>query len=110
MSELAAQNCIPCSKGGEAMNREEAETQLKNVEGWELSDDATRITRKFTFKNFKQALGFVNELGELAEAEFHHPDIELGWGYANVTYQTHKIGGLHQNDFIMAARTNKLAG
>lgn len=108
MSDLSAQACVPCSTGGQAMSEAEAKAQLQQLEGWELRDGATAIGRQFKFKNFKQALAFVNQLGELAEAEFHHPDIKLGWGYVDVLFQTHEIGGLHQNDFIMAARTNDL--
>ena len=69
---------------------------------------ALQLRREFTFRNFKEALAFTNRLGELAEAEFHHPAILTEWGKVTVSWWTHKIGGLHRNDFIMAARTDQL--
>lgn len=108
MSALAQRECEKSTKEARPMVREEALRHLRDVHGWELRADSKAITRKFSFKNFKQALAFVNALGELAEKEFHHPDIALGWGYAEVTYMTHSIDGLHINDFIMAARTDAL--
>lgn len=108
MSALAQQACEKCTKDTMALTPEMAQMQLKHLHDWELRADCKAITRHFKFKNFKQALAFVNALGELAEKEFHHPDIALGWGYATVTYMTHSIDGLHINDFIMAARTDAL--
>jgi len=75
----------------------------------ERQDDATRIERTYRFKNFGEALGFVERAGALAEAEFHHPDISFGWGYATVSLRTKKIKGLHENDFIMAAKLDRIA-
>lgn len=103
---LAAKQCTPCRGGVPPLDREEAERLLAQTPGWELSDDASRIHRRFTFGNFVTALEFVNKVGELAEGEGHHPDITFGWGYADVLFYTHKIKGLHENDFIMAARVN----
>ena len=76
---------------------------------WALEDEAHRIERTFRFKNFREALSFVQKVGELAEAEGHHPDISFGWGYATVSLRTKKIKGLHENDFIMAAKIDRLA-
>ncbi len=104
---LTAKQCIPCRGGVPPLDRAQAETYLKEVPGWTLSDDATRIQGKFKFKNFVEALAFVNRVGELAEREGHHPDIGFGWGYCEVTLYTHKIKGLHENDFIMAAKINE---
>ena len=73
-----------------------------------LADGAGRIERKLSFGDFAATLAFVNRVGELAEAEGHHPDISFGWGYCDITLYTHKIGGLHENDFIMAAKINGL--
>jgi 4a-hydroxytetrahydrobiopterin dehydratase len=103
---LASKQCIPCRGGMPPLNRDEAEAYLKEVPGWELSEDATRIQRNFKFKDFVTALAFVNRVADLAETEGHHPDISFGWGYCNVTLYTHKIRGLHENDFIMAAKIN----
>jgi len=106
---LTEKTCVPCRGGIPPLTREEAEGYLKDVDGWSLSDDATRIRREFKFKDFAAALDFVNKVGQLAEEEGHHPDITVGYGYADVTFFTHKIKGLHENDFIMAAKVNALA-
>ena len=91
-----------------AADAEEAERFHEQVPKWELRDEARRIERTFRFKNFGEALSFVQKVGELAEAEGHHPDISFGWGYAKVALQTKKIKGLHENDFIMAAKIDRL--
>lgn len=101
---LAEQSCTPCQGGVSPLTVEEARVFLKNTPGWQLSDDGRWLSRAFQFRNFVKALAFVNKVGEVAEGEKHHPDIELGWGYAKVKIQTHKIGGLHENDFILAAK------
>lgn len=108
MSGLAQRACEKCTGESAPMSKAEIAAELPKLDGWELRADGKAITRRFSFKNFRQALAFVNELGELAEKEFHHPDIALGWGYAEVTFMTHSIDGLHINDFIMAARTDAL--
>jgi len=76
---------------------------------WELLDAAKRIERTYRFKNFSGALEFVERAGALAEAEGHHPDISFGWGYATVSLRTKKIKGLHENDFIIAAKLDRIA-
>lgn len=107
-TELASRTCTPCRGGVPPLTEQEALGYLPDAPGWELRDDGKRIERTFKFRNFKQALDFVNQAGALAEAEGHHPDICFGWGYASVSLHTHKIGGLHENDFIMAAKINQL--
>lgn len=102
-------HCTACRNGEERLSAEEAKRQLGDIPGWELNTDATKIRREFMFKNWKQAFAFATRLSELAEQEKHHPDLELGWGYCHVTLQTHAIGGLHNNDFIMATQINLLA-
>ena len=77
---------------------------------WLLLDEARRIERTYRFRNFTDAFAFVRGAGELAETEFHHPDVSFGWGYTTVSLRTKKIGGLHENDFIMAAKLDQLAG
>ena len=109
MTALAAEKCTPCAKGLPALSWQDAAQLLADLPGWELVDDGKAISRRFKFKNFVEALSFVNNLAEFAEAENHHPDLKLGWGYCEVLFQTHSIGGLHRNDFILAARTNELA-
>lgn len=92
------------------LGREEAQSHLATLKGWELADDARSIHKKYSFSNFQQALDFVNRVGEVAEKANHHPDLTLGWGYVGVTYTTHDIGGLHANDFKMAQATEEAFG
>jgi len=106
---LTAKACVPCQGGIPPLTRAAAEAYLPDVPGWMLSEDADRIARDFRFKDFRAALAFVDAVGALAEDEGHHPDIEFGWGYARITLFTHKIKGLHENDFIMAAKIGALA-
>ncbi len=106
---LAGKTCVPCRGGIPPLSEEEARRYLEQVPGWELKDGATRIERTFRFKNFQEALDFVNRVGAQAEAEGHHPDITFGWGYVTVSLYTHKIKGLHENDFILAAKIDNLA-
>ncbi|MBI5490096.1 MAG: 4a-hydroxytetrahydrobiopterin dehydratase [Deltaproteobacteria bacterium] len=104
---LSSKKCVPCTRGAPAMEREQAVKQLEEAPGWELSADGKKISRKFSFPDFARAMSFVGRVGELAEQEGHHPDIAFGWGYCTVTFWTHKIGGLHENDFIMAAKVGE---
>ena len=90
------------------MTREQAEVLHAQAPDWQLKDDAHRIERSFRFQNFREALTFVQAVGELAETQGHHPDISFGWGYATVSLRTKKIKGLHENDFIMASRIDRL--
>ena len=106
---LAAKQCVPCRGGIPPLPREDAEQLLAETPGWTLDTDAKQIERTFRFPDFEQSLAFVNRIGALAESEDHHPDITFGWGYCRVVWQTHKIKGLHENDFIMAAKVNTLA-
>ena len=107
---LVEKRCVPCRGGIPPLPREDAEQLLAETPGWSLDDTATAIERTFRFPDFAAALAFVNRVGELAEAEGHHPDVTFGWGYCRVLFQTHKIKGLHENDFVMAAKVNRLAG
>ena len=108
-NHLADKTCIPCRGGTPLLEPAAAQKLLAETPSWTLVDNAHRIERKFTFPNFLKALDFVNKVGELAEAEGHHPDIHFGWGYATISLHTHKIKGLHENDFVMAAKINRLA-
>lgn len=107
---LTAKTCVPCQGGIPPLTPADAQKMLSQVPGWELKDNSTKLERAFKFKNFADSLGFVNKVGALSEEEDHHPDITFGWGYAAVVFYTHKIKGLHENDFIMAAKVNALAG
>ena len=105
---LTQKDCIPCRGDMAPLTKEQVESLLPQAEGWENSDSSTKITRRFKFKNFRDAFAFVAKVSLLAEKEGHHPDIEFGWGYCMLTLHTHAIGGLHDNDFIMAAKINAL--
>ena len=107
--ELAEKSCVPCRGGIDPLQEAPARQLLASTPGWELLDNATKIQRNFKLDDFVASLDLVNKIGELAENEGHHPDISFGWGYCNVLLYTHKIKGLHQNDFIMAAKINELS-
>ena len=108
--DLLSKTCTPCRGGVAPLSRAEAEAFLAQAHGWALVDEGRGIERNFRFKNFKEAMDFVEGVGNLAESEHHHPDIAFGWGWAKISWQTKKIKGLHENDFIMAAKTNSLSG
>jgi 4a-hydroxytetrahydrobiopterin dehydratase len=103
---LAGERCVPCEGGTPPLSREDARALLAELaDGWQLSDDATSLSRRMTFKNFLRAMDFLNRLAEVAEHENHHPDFCLeGWNKVRLTLSTHSIGGLSRNDFIMAAK------
>lgn len=105
---LQEKSCTPCRGGVPPLTREEAEHFQTEAPDWRLDQDARQIARSFRFADFRAALAFVETVGALAEAEGHHPDIHFGWGYATVFLQTKKIKGLHENDFIMAAKIDRL--
>jgi 4a-hydroxytetrahydrobiopterin dehydratase len=106
---LVTKSCTPCRGGIPPLTPPEAENLLVHAPEWALLDDAHRIERTFRFRNFREALAFVLQVGELAENEGHHPDVSFGWGYTTVSLRTKKIKGLHENDFIMAAKIDRLA-
>ena len=100
--------CEPCSLGTPPLSGAMIDELLKSVDPqWRVESNFS-ISRSFKFKDFKEALNFVNQIGEIAESQGHHPDIELSWGRVNVKLTTHKIHGLSRNDFIMAARIDTI--
>ena len=103
---LAARTCIPCRGGLPPLTREQIAPLLEQLEGWAVEDDK-KLVKSYRFRDFARALAFVNRAGEIAEAEGHHPDLHLSWGYVGVELWTHKIGGLHDNDFILAAKLDR---
>ena len=107
---LTEKTCTPCRGGVPPLTRAEAEDYHGQAPEWALMEETTRIERTYRFKNFGEAFAFVRQAAELAEAEAHHPDISFGWGYATVSLRTKKIKGLHENDFIMAVKLDRLAG
>jgi 4a-hydroxytetrahydrobiopterin dehydratase len=109
VDSLTTKSCTPCRGGVPPLPPQKVEEFRPQVPDWEVRDDARRIERTFRFRTFAEALALVQRVGELAEAEGHHPDISFGWGYATVSLQTKKIKGLHENDFIMAAKVDEIA-
>ncbi|RQD68622.1 MAG: 4a-hydroxytetrahydrobiopterin dehydratase [Tindallia sp. MSAO_Bac2] len=108
MSELADKKCIPCSIGTPPLEGDELKSYMDQISNeWELIDEH-HLERKFKFKNFQEALDFTNVVGELAEKEGHHPDINLGWGKVKIKLLTHKIDGLSESDFVFAAKVDQL--
>jgi 4a-hydroxytetrahydrobiopterin dehydratase len=107
--QLLGQTCVPCRGGIPPLSLDDARPLLQQTPEWTLLDDGKLLQRTFRFTNFRASLDFVRDAGELAEAERHHPDISFGWGYATISLRTKKIKGLHQNDFIMAAKLDRLA-
>lgn len=102
------EKCVPCSSDLPPLSREKCEEYLANLPGWELEGNAVAISKKVSFKNFADALGFANKVGALAEEMGHHPVLTVGWGFCRVKFKTAKIGGLHKNDFVMAEYVDKL--
>src|SRR5438105_8041024 len=108
MNELAAKECVPC-KGGVPPLKDGALQELQNKLGadWTVSGEH-HLEKEFKFKNFREALAFTNKIGEVAEAQNHHPDIYLAWGKVKITIWTHKIDGLTESDFVLAAKIEEL--
>ena len=107
MTELASKTCVPCKEGTPPLKGAELDELRQQLPEWEVVDEH-HLRRVFRFKNFREALNFVNEVGELAEEQGHHPDISFGWGRVEVTVWTHKIDGLTESDFIFAAKVDAL--
>ncbi len=108
MSKLAEKKCIPCSVGTPPMEEEEINKYQKELkDDWEVVDNH-HLEKKLKFKNFMEALDFTNKVGEIAEAEGHHPDIFLAWGKVELTVLTHKIDGLSESDFVFAAKVDEI--
>jgi len=107
MTALADKKCVPCRGGTPPLAGKDLELLSKQLPHWKVVD-AHHITRAFTFPDFGQALDFVNKVGGIAEEQGHHPDILLSWGKAEITTWTHKINGLTESDFILAAKIDQL--
>jgi 4a-hydroxytetrahydrobiopterin dehydratase len=108
ISDLASKNCVPCRGGVPPLKGEELQSYVRQVPGWKAIDEH-HLKRAYTFPDFKSALHFVDRVGELAEQQGHHPDIFLAWGKVEITTWTHKIDGLTEGDFILAAKIEQLA-
>mgnify|MGYP001569269114 CR=1 FL=1 len=107
-SGLLSKKCVPCQGGIPPMPERIAKKFLEQAEGWKLVENARKIMKTFEFKNFKEAMAFVDKLAELCESEGHHSDISIHYNKVELANYTHKINGLHENDFILAAKANKL--
>ena len=106
---LSTRSCTPCREGTKRLDATQAAVLAASVPDWSVVENATRIERRYRFADFASAFAFVRRVAAIAEAADHHPDIGFGWGYANLALQTHAIGGLHENDFIVAARCDLAA-
>ena len=107
MSDLAERDCVPCRGGVPPLKGEEISGFSTQLKEWQVVDEH-HLQKIYGFKNFRETLDFVNLVGELAEAQGHHPDICFGWGKADITIWTHKIDGLTESDFVLAAKIDKL--
>ena len=107
MSGLSAKECVPCRGGVPPLQGEEIAKLLPELNGWEVVA-GHHLKKKYGFSNFRESLVFVNRVGELAEEQGHHPDICFGWGSAEISIWTHKIDGLTESDFILAAKIDEL--
>jgi len=110
MVSLSKQECEACRAGAPQVSDEELRELMPNIPDWSATvvDGVMQLSREFKFANFAQAMAFANRVGDIAEAAGHHPAILTEWGRVTVNWWTHKIGGLHRNDLIMAARTDEL--
>lgn len=106
---LVSKSCVPCEGGVPALTPDEIAPLLGQVSGWSVAD-GKKLTKTYRFPDFAQALAFVNRAGAVAEAEGHHPDLHLTWGKVGVEVWTHAIGGLSENDFILAAKLDQALG
>ena len=107
MNELASKQCVPCRGGVPPLPAEESAKFQAQLDGWEVVNNH-HLRKEYKFKDFKEAQAFVIRVGELAEEQGHHPDICFGWGKAEITIWTHKIDGLTESDFILAAKIDRL--
>lgn len=105
---LVQKKCVACEGDMPPLTKDEADILIKQTPSWHVSADGKWLSKELKFKDFKEALAFVDKVGAIAEEEGHHPDIELGWGRVNVSLTTHAIGGLSENDFILAAKIDTI--
>ena len=111
MSDLLKKKCVPCEGGVIPFDISEIHKYQKKVDGWLLNKNEKNmffLEKNFKFKNFVESQNFINDVGKISEDEGHHPDIIFGWGYAKIKITTHAINGLSENDFILAAKIDKI--
>ena len=107
MTELAERQCVPCGGGVPPLTAEQIQPLIAELQSWQVIN-GHHLQKAYRFKNFRETLDFVNRVGELAEEQGHHPDICFGWGKADMTIWTHKIDGLTESDFVLAAKIDRL--
>lgn len=112
MAKLSESACTPCRKGDGPISDSDLSKAMEELSDWTVVEDGgtRKLTREYKFRNFRQALDFTNRVGEVSEAEDHHPLICTEWGRVTVTWWTHTIADLHHNDLVMAARADRLFG
>ena len=109
MSGLTEKKCVPCEGGIDPLSQSQAEALMKQLQPeWKLADDSKSLHREWKFRNFYHTMSFVNALAHIANLEDHHPDLEVGYNYCRVLFTTHAIKGLSQNDFICAAKVDRI--
>lgn len=108
MEPLAKKKCVPCEKGGKPLPSDRVTEYMVSTPQWKLSEDGKTIARELTFRDFSEAMSFVNKVAAIAESEGHHPDIHLLYSHLKLELSTHSIGGLSENDFIMAAKIDAM--
>ena len=111
MSDISKKKCVPCEGKTVPFDISEIHKYQKKVDGWDIAKNKKNnffLEKNFKFKNFKDSQDFINIIGKISEEEGHHPDITFGWGYAKITITTHAIEGLSENDFILAAKIDKI--
>ena len=111
MTDLYEKNCIPCKGGVSPFDISEIQKYLKKVDGWDVkknNEEFFFLEKEFKFNNFLESQKFTNEVGNISESQGHHPDIMFGWGYAKIKIFTHKIKGLVESDFILAAKIDQI--
>jgi len=109
MTDLTSKHCVPCEGGVPPLKADEAKKLLTEIPGWTLSKENNKITREFKFKDFHETMKFVNAVADISNKENHHPDMNVGYNTCVISYFTHAIGGLSDNDFICAAKVNMVA-
>lgn len=109
MTELTTIRCVGCEGGIPALNKDEVKALMPQIPEWKVSEDGKSISRNFSFKDFYHTMAFVNALAFVANQENHHPDLEVGYNYCRIKFFTHAVNGLTQNDFICAAKIDKIA-
>ena len=109
MSDLANKTCIPCQGGVPPLNKDECITLLKSLDDWNMNGEANRLSKSFSFKDFNQAMELAVKIGKMADEQWHHPELKVGFGHLDIEVWTHKINGLVESDFIFCAKVDEIA-